>query len=137
MSDVYEYRRAPSRGPFWLALMGAIMLLIGVVYYDATQLAWLTWTAIAVTIAWMPLPRLVSGVRIDHTHLVLAAWRKPRPIALDDIAHLRIWESGIENTVTIVYRDGDQEEVFASDLPDIDTLIAVLANRGIPVRDVS
>jgi len=38
--------------------------------------------------------------------------------------------------LSIVYRDDRVEEVFSGDLPDIDTLISVLAERGVPVRDV-
>ena len=137
MSDVYEYRRAPNRGPVWLALVGVILLLVAVIQFGATQLTWLVWVAAAVTIAWMILPQPVSGIRIDRDHLVLAAWRKPRPIALDDIAHLRVDDSGLETHTTIVYRDGKEEVIFAGDLPDVDTLIMVLADRGIPVREVA
>jgi hypothetical protein len=137
MSDVYEYRRAPNRGPVWLALIGVILLLVAVIQFGATQLTWLVWVAAAVTIAWMILPQPVSGIRIDRDHLVLAAWRKPRPIALDDIAHLRVDDSGLETHTTIVYRDGKEEVIFAGDLPDVDTLIMVLADRGIPVREVA
>ncbi|MEO0904463.1 MAG: hypothetical protein AAFX89_06795 [Pseudomonadota bacterium] len=137
MSDVYEYRRAPTRGAVWLALIGAITLLVGVVHYEATHLKWVAWGCMAVTIAWMLLPRPVAGIQIDNTHLILAAWRDPRPIALDDIAHLRFGDLGPESNVTIVYRHGEEEPIFANDLPDVDTLITVLAERGIPVRDVS
>ncbi|EBA13015.1 hypothetical protein [Roseobacter sp. CCS2] len=137
MSRVYEYRRAPNKGPVWLALMGAIMLLVSVVHYGATDLVWLAWAAIALTIAWMVLPRPVSGIRIDNTHLVLSAWRNPRPIPLDHIAHLQVRDMELEGDVTIVYRNGEQEDIFTNDLPDVDTLIAVLAERGIPVRDVT
>lgn len=137
MSDVYEYRRAPNRGPVWLALIGVILLLVAVIQFGATQLTWLVWVAAAVTIAWMILPQPVSGIRIDRDHLVLAAWRKPRPIALDDIAHLRVDDSGLETHTTIVYRNGKEEVIFAGDLPDVDTLIMVLADRGIPVREVA
>jgi len=137
MSDVYEYRRAPNRGPVWLALIGVILLLVAVIQFGATHLIWLVWVAAAVTIAWMILPQPVSGIRIDRDHLVLAAWRKPRPIALDDIAHLRVDDSGLETHVTIVYRNGGEEVIFAGDLPDVDTLITVLADRGVPVREVA
>lgn len=136
MSDIYEYRRAPSKGPIWLALIGVILLLVAVIKFDMTELVWLAWVAAVVTIAWMLLPRPVSGIRIDNDHLILAAWRQPRTIALDDIAHLRIEDASLDTHVTIVYRDGSEEEVFTGDLPDVDTLIHVLADRGIPVREV-
>lgn len=136
MSDVYEYRRAPNKGPILIALLGVVLLLVAVIQFDATQLLWMVWSCAAVTIAWMLLPQPISGIRIDANHLVLAAWRKPRTIPLDDIAHLRVNDAGLEIEVAIVYRSGDQEDIFAGDLPDIDTLISVLADRGIPVRDV-
>jgi len=137
MSEVYEYRRAPNKGPVWLAFIGVVLLLVGVIQFGATQLLWLVWVLGAITIAWMLLPQPVSGIRIDANHLVLSAWRNPRSVPLDDIAHLRVNDTGLEAEVVIVYRDGGAENVFAGDLPDIDTLIAVLAERGIPVRDVS
>lgn len=137
MSKVYEYRRAPSKGAIWLALVGVVMLLIAVIYYGASELQMLVWVAGAVTVAWMLMPKPVAGIRIDATHLVLSAWRNPRPIPLDDIAHLRVREEDPETEVSIVYRNGEEEDIFAGDLPDIDTLITVLATRGIPVRDVS
>ena len=136
MSDVYEYRRAPNKGPVWLALIGVILLLVAVIQFEVLELQWLVWVVAAITISWMMLPRPVSGIRIDRDHLILSAWRKPRPIALDDIAHLRVDDSGLETIVMIVYRNGEEEQVFGGDLPDIDTLIAVLAERGIPVREV-
>ena len=137
MSNVYEYRRAPNKGPIWLAFTGVVMLLVGVIYFEATQLQALVWVMGALLVAWLLLPQPISGVRIDNDHLTLAAWRNPRPIPLDDIAHLRVSEAGLDTQVAIVYRNGDVEDVFSGDLPDIDTLIAVLAERGIPVRDVS
>jgi len=137
MSELYEYRRAPTKGPVWLAFIGVVILLVGVIQFGATQLLWLVWVLGAITIAWMLLPQPISGIRIDADHLVLSAWRNPRPIPLDDIAHLRVNDTGLEAEVAIVYRDGKVEDIFAGDLPDIDTLITVLAERGVPVRDVS
>ncbi len=137
MSDVYEYRREPNRGPVWIALFGVILLLVAVIQFDLTELMWLVSVTAAILITWMILPRPVFGIRIDDHHLILAAWRKPRHIALDDIAHLRIDDTGLETQVMIIYRNGNEEPVFAGDLPDIDTLIVVLAERGVPVREVS
>jgi len=137
MSELYEYRRAPTKGPVWLAFIGVVILLVGVIQFGATQLLWLVWVLGAITIAWMLLPQPISGIRIDADHLVLSAWRNPRPIPLDDIAHLRVNDAGLEAEVAIVYRNGKVEDIFAGDLPDIDTLITVLAERGVPVRDVS
>lgn len=136
MSDVYEYRRAPNKGPIWLAFFGVVLLLVAIIYFEATQLQALAWVFGAILITWMLLPQPISGIRIDKDHLTLAAWRKPRRIPLDDIAHLRVSEAGLDTEVAIVYRDGSVEDIFSGDLPDIDTLIAVLAERGIPVREV-
>ncbi|KQI71534.1 hypothetical protein AN191_12490 [Loktanella sp. 5RATIMAR09] len=137
MSDVYEYRRAPSKGPIWLAFLGMVLLIVAIIYFEATQLEALAWIIGAVLIAWMLLPQPISGVRIDADHLTLAAWRDPRPIPLDDIAYLRVSEAGLDPEVAIVYRNGTIEDIFSGDLPDTDTLIAVLAERGVPVRDVA
>lgn len=137
MSDIYEYRRAPNKGPVWLALIGVILLLVAIVQFEVKELTWLVWGVAALVIPWMVLPRPPSGIRVDHEHLTLSAWREPRPIALDDIAHLKVDESGLDTQVRIAYRDGREEEIFAGDLPDIDTLIPVLATRGIPVREIS
>jgi len=137
MSDVYEYRRGPSKGPIWLAFIGVVLLLVAVVQFGADHLMWLVWAAGAVAIAWILLPQPVAGIRVDDDTLTLAAWRRPHPIPLDDIAHLRFRDTGLESEVSIMYRNGDQEEIFSGDLPDIDTLIGVMAKRGIPVRDMS
>lgn len=137
MSDVYEYRRGPSKGPVWLAFMGVVILLVAVTQFGADHLMWLVWAAGAVMIAWMLLPQPVAGIRVDKDTLTLAAWRQPRAVPLDDIAHLRYSDAGLETEVTIVYRNGDHEDVFSGDLPDIDVLINVMANHGIPVRDMS
>jgi len=137
MSDVYEYRRGPSKGPIWLAFIGVVLLLVAVIQYDADHLMWLVWAAAAVMIAWMLLPQPVAGIQVDDDTLTLAAWRQPRAIPLDDIAHLRYSDTGIEPEVSVVFRNGEEEDIFSGDLPDIDTLIRVMAKRGIPVRDVS
>lgn len=136
MSDVYEYRHASSKGVIWLSLIGAMLLLAAVWFYNAYHLLWMVWVLGAVTIAWILIPKRVAGIRLDHRHLTLSAWHQPRDIPLDDIAHLRVTAESFESDVAIVYKNGDEEGVFAGDLPDIDTLIFVMAERGIPVRDV-
>lgn len=136
MDEVYEYRRAPSKGAIWLACIAVAILLATVVVNGATDLLWLVWVCGAITIAWMFLPKPVAGIRVDNDHLVLSAWRNPRPYMLDDIAHLRVTEASLETEVSIVFKNGDEEPIFKGDLPDIDTLITVMAKRGIPVRDI-
>ena len=90
MSDVYEYRQSSSKGVIWLALAGAALLMFAVWFYDAYHLLWLVWIFGAVTIAWVLIPQRVAGNRLDNRHLTLSAWHQPRPIPLDDIAHLRV-----------------------------------------------
>jgi hypothetical protein len=137
MSDVYEYRRAPGKGAIWLACIALIMLLAAVFLNDADQLMWLVWVFGAVTFTWMLIPKPVAGIRVDNEQLVLSAWRNPRHFMLDDIAHLKITEASFETTVSIVFKNGEEEPIFAGDLPDFDTLISVMAKRGIPVRDIA
>lgn len=136
MNEVYEYRRAPSKGAIWLACIAVVILLASVILNGADHLLWLVWVFGAVTLAWMFLPKPVAGIRVDADHLILSAWRNPRPYLLDDIAHLKVTEASLETEVSIVFKNGDEEPIFAGDLPDIDTLISVMAKRGIPVRDI-
>ena len=130
MSDVYEYRRGPSKGPIWLAFIGVVLLLVAVIQYDADHLMWLVWASAAVMIAWMLLPQPVAGIQVDDDTLSLAAWRQPRAIPLDDIAHLRYSGTNLTNG----------RSVFESNHPRTGyhhMTIRVMAKRGIPVRDVS
>jgi hypothetical protein len=136
MEDLYEYRHAPSKGAIWLAALGVVLLTLIVVLNDADHLIWTIWVAGAVTVAWMIQHKPIFGIKIDQEYLVLGAWRDPRYIRLEDIAYLRATNVSEETTIAIVYKDGDEEGIFAADLPDIDTLITVLADYGVPVRDV-
>lgn len=136
MNEVYEYRRAPNRGVIWLSAVTIAVLVSVVGYSDSGHLIWLIWSLGAVLIFWMLLPKPVAGIRIDDNHLILAAWRQPRLIALDDIAYLRATSVSADSDVTIVYKDGREEGAFAGDMPDIETLSYVMAIRGVPVRDI-
>ena len=136
MDDVYEFRRAPGKGAIWLAAVGVVLLMTAVVLNDADHLLWLVWVTGAVTLTWMLLPKPMYGIQVDKDFLVMSAWRKPRHISLDDIAYLRAAESEIETEVSAIYKDGTEELLFSGDLPDVDTLIDVMAARGVPVRDV-
>lgn len=136
MNTVFEYRSAPGRGAIWLAAFGLALLLIIVILAKAYHLIWMVWVAGAIMITWMLLPKPVYGIRVDGTHLTLAAWRQPRHIPLDEIDHLRATGVSDETQIAIVYRNGEEEGIFAADLPDVDTLVMVMAERGIPVRGV-
>ncbi|WP_342076328.1 hypothetical protein [Yoonia sp. SS1-5] len=135
MNEVYEYRRAPN--PWVIRLFGIALVLLTtlVVLTQAHHLMSVIWGLTAVLVVCMLLPKPISGIRIDDDYLVLAAWRKPRPIPLDRIAYLLVTDVSAESRITIVYKDGQQEATFAGDMPDIDELSEVMAERGIPLRD--
>lgn len=136
MNEVYAYRSAPGKGAIWLALAGMALVLASAVITGRQDLMQLVWVFGAVTLAWMLIPRHAAGIRIDDETLVLSAWRKPQPVPLDDIAYLRATPANIQTDVTIVFKDGREQQIFAGDLPDIDTLVTVMALRGIPVRGI-
>ena len=136
MYEIYEYRRAPSRGVIWLCGTKIAVLLWAVTMTDADHLIWLIWALAAVMLLCLALPTPVAGIRVDDDHLTLSAWRKPRPIALNDIAYLRATFVSSDSDVTIVYKDGREEGAFVGDMPDIGTLSHVMAARGVPVRDI-
>lgn len=134
MTDVFIYKRAPGRGAIWLA--GGITLVLGALVFGLAwwQLLPILILSAALTAAWVYLPRPTYGIKVDGTHLTLAAWRKPRPIPLDSIAHIQAQDISDEINYVIVYRDDEREGIFALDLPDEDTLVEVMSERGIPVR---
>ncbi|MEM9787213.1 MAG: hypothetical protein AAF801_11975 [Pseudomonadota bacterium] len=119
-----------------MSATAVIMLIIAVTLTGSEELSWLVWAVGAVTLCWMMLPKPVAGIRVDNDYLVLSAWRNPRPIRLDDIAYLRATEASAETDIAIVYKDGTEEGAFAGDMPDIEILVEVMAQRGIAVRDV-
>lgn len=134
MNEVYEYRRAPSKAVLWLCVC-AIIVLMGIIGVTGKlHLIWMICALIALMAFWVLTPKPVAGIRIDEDHLVLAAWRQPRLVALDDIAYLRATSISADSDVTIVYKDGREEGSFAGDMPDIETLSFVMAKRGVPVR---
>lgn len=137
MNDIYEFRRAAGKGAIMLTFVAVVLLLMAVVIYAVSSLIWLAWVFAGLTIVWMLLPRPPLGIRVDDKHLTVSPWSKPRQIALDDIAHLRAHETKIGTEVTVVYKDQTDEVLFSGDFPDIDTLITVMAARGIAVRDTT
>lgn len=136
MEDVYEYRRAPTKGAVWLAAFGVMLLGLFIISTDAFHLLPLVWVACFLNLAWMLVPKPIYGIKVDADYLVLAAWRNPRYVRLDDIAHLRASNVSEETMIAIVYKDGEEEGIFTADLPDMDTLVQVLAAHGIQVRDI-
>ncbi|MGJ8623221.1 MAG: hypothetical protein ACSHW1_10605 [Yoonia sp.] len=136
MTDVYEYRQAPNKGPIRLAALCLVGLILTIFVNGTGPLFWVAWSVGAVTIAWMMFPRPIYGIKVDDTYLVLAAWRNPRYVPLDEIAHLRVSNVSEETKVSIVYKDGVEEAIFAADLPDLDVLVGVMAERRVPVRDI-
>lgn len=136
MIEEYEFRQTPTKGPIWLAAIGLAMLILAIFIVGTGELFWLAWAVGAVTVAWMLFPRRVYGIKVDDTYLVLGAWRDPRFVRLSEIAHLRVSNVSEETKVAIVYKDGEEEAIFAADLPDLDILVSVLAERGVAVRDI-
>lgn len=136
MNDVYEYRLARGKAVIWLSGMGVVLLLAAISMTGATDLLWLVWVLGAMTLALMLVPRPVTGIRVDDTYMVLSAWHKPRAVALDDIAYLRATQGDAETSIVIVYKDGTEEKTFSRDMPDLETLVYVMAARGIVVRDI-
>lgn len=136
MNDVYEYRRARGKAVVWLSGMGVVLMLAAVSVTGATDLMWLVWALAALTLALMMVPRPISGIRVDDTYLVLSAWHKPRAVALDDIAFLRAIHGDPETSFVIVYMDGTEEKTLSRDMPDIETMVRVMADRGIAVRGI-
>jgi hypothetical protein len=136
MNEVFEYRRAAGKGAIWLAAFGVVLLVMAVLLAEAYHLMPLVWVTGAVTLAWMIVPKPVYGIKVDGEYLVLSAWRKPRFVRLDDIAYLRASNVSEETKMAIVYRNGEEEGIFAADLPEIDALVSVMAEHGIAVRDI-
>lgn len=134
MCEVYEYRRAPSYGIVWVGFASVVGLLSTVAVTQAQQLSWVAFVVAAVTIAAFLTPKTVFGIRINHRCLVLSAWRAPRSVPLADIAYLRAMRSDGESNLLIVLKDGSEERTFIGDLPDLETLAAVMAQRGIALR---
>ena len=134
MSETYVYKRKPGRGVIWLAAAVTLALCGGVYLWGAANLLPILMLFAALTAAWVFLPRPTYGIKVDGSHLTLGAWRKPRPIPLDSIAYIQASEISDEINYVIVYRDEEREGIFALDLPDEDTLVEIMAERGIPVR---
>ena len=134
MSDAYVYKRRPGRGVIWLA--GLVTAALGAMVYTAGLLDLLPVLVLfaALTLGWIFLPRPTYGIKVDNTHLTLAAWRKPRPVPLDNIAYIQAANVSDEISYIIVYKDNEREGIFALDLPDEDTLGDIMGERGIPVR---
>ena len=136
MDEIFEHRVEPGKGAIWLAAFCVVLLVLAILLNQAYHLMPLVWVAAAVTITWMIVPKPVYGIKIDGEYFVLSAWRKPRYVRLDDIAYLRASNVSDETNIALVYKSGEEEPIFAGDLPDVDVLVVVLAQHGVPVRGV-
>ncbi len=134
MSEVYKFKRRPARAVIWVTLLCVILFGAFVYVNQLAQFYWLVAGCALISVVWLLLPRPIYGIKVDDTHLTLAAWRKPRPVPLDRIAHLQATEHTDEIGYVIVYKDDEYEGIFSLDLPDEETLIEIMAERGIPVR---
>ena len=135
MYEVYEYRQSGRRPVVWLTAVIVVFLLVFGLTAGASQVVTAVWGMAAALTLWMLLSARQTGIRVDDSHLILSAWTRPRAIALDDIAYLRATHWTAESAVTIVYRDGREEGTHALDMPPINVLAEVMAERGIPIRD--
>ena len=134
MDDTFVYKHKPARAVVWLAAAATVVLGGALYWLETMDVLPLFVLFAALTLGWVFLPRPTYGIRVDDTHLTLAAWRKPRAIPLDSIAHIQASNISDEINYVIVYRDDEREGIFALDLPDEDTLVEIMAERGIPVR---
>lgn len=134
MDGEFTFRRAPSKAAPRLAAATLFYLVAAIVLSEEEYLIWSAWALAGVTMVWIFLPRPVSGIRIDRNHLVLSAWRKPRPIPLDSIDHLLTTQVSAETEVALVYKDGSMEGLFVGDLPDMAVFSSEMAMRGVPTR---
>lgn len=120
-----------------MAAIAAFLLFFVLLAARLHELIWLAWALGCIMILWMALPRPVAGIRIDDTHLTLSAWTKPLPIPLDEISHITVTEADLETEFTLVFKDGTEELMLSADMPAVDTLSRELAERGVPVRDLT
>lgn len=136
MNEVFEYRRAPSKGVIWLAVGLVVVLMTALALTGTRELVVLVCVFGLVAICWMVLPRSVAGIQVDDDFLVLSAWQNPKKIALDDIAYMRALHDNVETEVEIVYKDGSIENTLAGDMPALEILAVIMAARGVPLRGI-
>ncbi len=135
MIDDYEYRQSGRSQLVWLsAAVVAFLLTFGIVN-DAPDIVMMVAVLAGVVLGWMLMMSPARGIRVDATHLTLNAWRKPRQIALADIDFLRAVHWTQDSDVTVVYKDGTEESTHPRDMPDLETLARVMAQRGVKLKD--
>ncbi len=135
MDEIYEYRLGFGRRLEWLAAIAAAALLSFAIDNQSPLILGAVWGLCASMIVWFLSQNKVAGIRVDETHLTLAAWRDPKEVPLANIDHFRMTHWTDDSDVVLVYRDGTEEELSASDLPGIQEFSEVMADRGIPVKD--
>ncbi len=135
MLSVYEYRQSGRSQLVWLSAAVVVFLLAFGLVNDAPNVIMVVCVLAAVILGWMLILSPARGIRVDTTHLVLNAWRKPREIALDDIDFLRAVHWTADSHVTVVYKDGTEESTHPRDMPDLNTLARVMAQRGVKLKD--
>lgn len=135
MMDEFQYRQSSRSQVVWLsAAVVAFLLSFGIVN-DAPDIIMMVGVLAAVLLGWMLILSPARGIRVDATHLVLNAWRKPRLIPLSDIAFLRAVHWTQDSAVTVVYKDGTEESTHPRDMPDLNTLARVMSERGVKLKD--
>ncbi|MEY1556536.1 hypothetical protein AB3Y40_12965 [Yoonia sp. R2331] len=135
MFDVYEYRQSGRSQLVWLSAAVVIFLLTFGLVNEAPNIIVMVFVLAGVVLGWVLMLAPARGIRVDDAHLTLNAWSRPRQIALDDIAFLRAVHWTADSAVTIVYKDGTEESTHPRDMPDLNTLARVMANRGVKLKD--
>lgn len=135
MLEDFEYRLGGRNRTTWLASI-ALAALIGFIYQNQTPTIFITTVGLAaILILWLLTRNEVAGIRVDHQSIVLAAWRDPKPVPFSEIDHLRMSHWTDDCGLTLVYKNGDEEDIPSGDLPSIQLLSEVLADRGIAIKD--
>lgn len=135
MFEEFEYRLGHQRRGVWLAAT-LIVLMMGVFLQTMLPLfIWAIYLLIIVMLAWMMLGVPIAGIRVTDDTLIAAAWRKPNPIPLIDIAEMRAVDWTDQSDVKITLHDGTTQVLSSGDLPSIPILTDVMMERGVYLRD--
>lgn len=135
MKQTYAYRQTGSRRVIWFSAIAAATLLVYGIREDIPHTVPVTLVFIFLIIGWLKMTHNVRGIRVGENNLTLNAWRDPKPIPLAEIAYLRAEHWTNDSAITIVYVDGTEERTNPRDMPPVDVLTEVMAERGVRVRD--
>jgi hypothetical protein len=131
----YEYRLGGRSRSSWLAAIALVGLIVFTAENQSSSIFITTVGLCAILIIWLLTRNEIAGIRVDHQYLTLAAWRDPKAVPLSDIAYLRMADWTDDSALTLVYKNGDEEEIPSGDLPSIQLLSEILADRGVLIKD--